>query len=173
MQTVYINDGSPWAAAKYECLPQSGDELEEIVSLLMGVHPSSPELLQAVKPGTVLGDWGAERRLGVVLEEPPVGGFDKGGIYGVTQWVVTTLEVVMPAGWGAVCEPCMFPMLGDSVGAEYTTSSVGDVLRARKAGMPVAYAVILASVDRTKTSIAGAFLNDSDEGPSLILAEHR
>jgi hypothetical protein len=168
MQQVTIVDaGKSREALVCQSLPAKGDELHELIEILMGRDHRSAELLRPVIPGTVPDQLGAEQLLYFIIEELPEGDrWDERGVYAVGNWVVDVLDRSMPEGWGAaMTQPMMFPLLKKET---YQVVGHFEWLGARQAGEPTANGVIISPMDRTKTSKVGAMLSAA-EGTEVLV----
>lgn len=102
MDLIKIENGEQERVAVYfEELPGE-DGIRELVDAMMGISESSKDLLAPVFPGSVPDKMGARHTMFLSLKNVPKGGFGKGGIYGVTNWVEEVLNAAMPEGWGGL-----------------------------------------------------------------------
>ncbi len=111
LKTVQLQDGPKVRNAIIaHGLPHTEAKLKELVAILMGEDPRSPQLLLPVtNPESVPATMGAKQCMYLTLTRVPGGGFGKGGIYAVYNWVEGELDPAMPDGWGAaITQPALF-----------------------------------------------------------------
>ena len=168
MKEILITDhGEERKAIFIKSIPSSEEELWEVVSVLMGEHPSSAEVLRDVKPGTVPDTMGAKKLVYLIFEDVPNG--ESGGVYAAGDWVRKVLNPAMPEGWGAaMSQPMMFPLVAKD-GENFEVTGHFEWLDAEIAGTPRTNGVIVSPMERAVTGpITGHYLNANEDQPILI-----
>lgn len=168
-EILIIDHGEQKKAVFIKTLPPSEEELWEVVSVLMGEHPASSEVLRDVTPGSVPHGMGAKKLIYLVFEELVQGedSFER-GVYAAGTWVREILNPAMPEGWGAaMSQPMMFPLVVKD-GGNFEVTGHFEWLDAEVAGTPRANGIIVSPMERAVTGpITGHYLDSNPDVPVL------